>query len=148
MKIILIKDDAKLGKSGTVKEVADSYATNVLIPKGIAVVATKDNLTKLQQKKEKEQRDYELKLAEAAEMSGKLSEMKELTITVKASAEGKLFGSVTNKDVADELNKKGFSVKKQDVSLSEPIRVVGNYFAVIKLFGGICVKITLCVKAQ
>lgn len=148
MKVILLVDDKKLGKKNSITEVSDSYARNVLIPKKIVIQATEANLRILDAKLAQEKRDREALIEQAAETSKKISELKSVVIPVKCFKDGKMFGSVTTRDVADILADKGITVSKQEIELSSTIRSTGTYLSVIKLFGGIVAKLAIVVTEE
>ncbi|MDN5293396.1 MAG: large subunit ribosomal protein [Eubacteriales bacterium] len=133
MKVILKQDVKKLGKKGDVVEVAEGYARNYLLPRGLAVEASAGNLKTLEKQKEAEQRRREEEKAEALRIAEKL---KEITVVVhgKAGENGRLFGSVTAKDVAEALAKDfGIKIDRRKMQLEEPIKAVGVYYIPVRL---------------
>lgn len=141
MKIIYLQDVKGSGKKGEIKNVADGYARNMLIPKGLAVEATASNLSKLagQQSSAQHKIDTEKKAAsEAAEaVKGK-----KVIIRAKAGSNDRLFGSVTAAHVADALNEQfGVKIEKKKISLSSDIKNFGSYSATVKFYTGISEKI-------
>ncbi|MDN5363276.1 MAG: large subunit ribosomal protein [Eubacteriales bacterium] len=133
MKVILKQDVKKLGKKGDVVEVAEGYARNYLLPRGLAVEASAGNLKTLQKQKEAEQRRREEEKAEALRIAEKL---KEITVVVhgKAGENGRLFGSVTAKDVAEALARDfGIKIDRRKMQLEEPIKAVGVYYIPVRL---------------
>lgn len=133
MKVILKQDVKKLGKKGDVVEVAEGYARNYLLPRGLAVEASAGNLKTLQKQKEAEQRRREEEKAEALRIAEKL---KEITVVVhgKAGENGRLFGSVTAKDVAETLARDfGIKIDRRKMQLEEPIKAVGVYYIPVRL---------------
>ena len=133
MKVILLEDVAKVGKKGEVVEAKSGHARNFLIPNKLAVEATKGNLKKLEEEKanQKEEAAYQLSQAEAIkrEIDGKIIE-----IHSKAGDGGKLFGTITNKEVSEAI-KESFhlEVDKRKISLEDKIKTLGTYPASIKL---------------
>lgn len=131
MKVIFIKDLKKQGHINDIKEVSDGYATNFLIKNGYAVKYTKTSseiLSKdLKEKKDKEDNDIKL----AMEISNKLKDVV-LKFSVKSN-NGKVFGSVSSKQICDELVKKGFNVDKKMVKLDNPLNVLGFHEVKINL---------------
>lgn len=117
MKVILLKDEKSLGKKDSVINVADSYARNVLLPKKIVLEATEKNINELKQKKEKEERERQTNLESAKKLKEKLNKINELVFIVPCSTNGKMFGSITNRDVSDRLNSLDVKVDKKDISM-------------------------------
>lgn len=146
MKVIFLQDVKGSGKKGEVKNVADGYARNMLIPKGYAVEATSANMSKLQGQQSSAQHKIDLEIEAAKEAAAKLSG-KRISITAKAGSNGKLFGSVTASNVADAIAEQlGVKVDKKKVSLAADIKNFGSYNAVIKLYNGISEKIDIDVN--
>lgn len=147
MKVILLKDVKSMGKKGDTVNASDGYARNYLFPRGLAQEATEGNLHILNNKKEAERRQ---KLAEI-EAAQKLAESlkgKEIKLTVKSGENGRLFGSITGKDIADELNKKfKVNVDKKKVVV-DTIRQLGTYDVEVKLYPEISTKIKLVVSEK
>jgi large subunit ribosomal protein L9 len=147
MKVILLKDVKSIGKKGDIVNASDGYARNYLFPRGLAQEATDVNLHVLNNKKEAERRQ---KLAEI-EAAQKLAESlkgKEITLTVKSGENGRLFGSITGKDIADELNKKyKVNVDKKKVVV-DTIRQLGAYDVEIKLYPEISTKIKVVIAEK
>ena len=141
MKIIFLQDVKGSGKKGETKTVADGYARNMLIPKGLAVEATPENLSKLAGQKASAQHKLDLEIQAAKDTAAKVKDQK-VTITAKAGSNGKLFGSVTAAQVADALQQQlGISVDKKKITLNSEIKNFGSYSAVIKFYTGISEKV-------
>ncbi len=137
MKVILMQDIKSVGKKGQVINAADGYARNYLLPKKLAVVADATNMNELKTKQDANKYKKDMSLANAKELSEKMKNY-ELTFKIKAGENGKTFGSVTAKDIADELNKKYFvEVDKKKVCLNDAIKALGVYNIEIKLFEGV-----------
>ena len=135
MKVVLMKDMPKIGKKDQIVEVSDGYARNFLIPKGIATEATGAVLNEVKNREAAKAHKAAVELAEAKETAEKL-EGAVVTIKVKGgSAEsGKLFGSVTAKDIGDALEKEhGITVDRRKINLDEPIKKFGKYEIPVKL---------------
>lgn len=148
MKVILLKDIKGTGKKGDVKEVSDGYARNFLFPKKLAVQAGSTELKELKEKQTsqqiKEQKEYEA----AVELGKKMEEMN-VTIYSKAGDGGRLFGSITSKDIAAQIKKEhGIDVDKRKVMLDEPIRVLGSRFVEIKIHQKVVTKMRVDVKEK
>lgn len=148
MKVILTQDVKSLGKQGEIVKVAEGYARNFLFPKGMALEASKGNLSRLANEKVRIQakKDQEL---EAARIMGKKLEQAVIKITVKAGEGGRLFGSVTNKEVAEEIHRQWkIEVDKRKIEMSETIKNLGSYDATVKLHPEVQVKIKIDVSTQ
>ncbi|WP_010168818.1 50S ribosomal protein L9 [Candidatus Epulonipiscium viviparus] len=133
MKVILTQDVKKVGKKGDILEVKDGYARNALLPKGLAVEATAINLNKnkLDKKLEDKRKQEELELAQSIK---DVINNQRVRIAIKTGEGGKVFGSVTTKEIADSIND-AFSVKvdKKKVNLHNPIKAIGAITVAIKL---------------
>ena len=143
MKVILLQDIKNVGKKDEIINANDGYARNFLFPKNLALEATKDNLLKLQAKKDSQAHKKSLEVEEykkQAEIINKLT----LEIKVKAGENGKIFGGVTPKEISEELSKKNnISIDKKKIALKETIKNVGRYTADIKFGDGINAKLSL-----
>lgn len=146
MKVILLKKVEKLGKAGEVKEVADGFARNYLLPKNLASPATQKAIKKVEEHLKEEVKKNEEELKENQVKASKIRE-NELTIKEKAK-EGKLFGSVAKKDIAKALGKKGIEIKESNIELKEPVREIGEYDIKIQLEHGIESELKLIVEEE
>jgi large subunit ribosomal protein L9 len=147
MKVILNQDVAGLGEEGDIKEVANGYARNYLIPKNFALPYTKHNITQLEARRSAIEQRKEEKRREAMSLKERL-ESEELVFTVPAGESGKLFGSVNNAMVVQELESRGYSIEKKRVEVPEHnIRMLGNYAVKIKLYGNEEAQINVTVEA-
>lgn len=143
MKVIFLQDVKGSGKKGEIKNVADGYARNMLLPKGYAVEATPTNMSKLQGQQSSAQHKIDLEIQAANEAAAKLKG-KKINIKAKAGSNGKLFGSVTAANIADATSEQiGVKVDKKKVVLAADIKNFGSYNAVIKLYNGISEKIDI-----
>ncbi|AMW33054.1 LSU ribosomal protein L9P [Fervidobacterium changbaicum] len=141
MKVVLMQDVPKLGKRGQIVSVSDGYARNFLIPKGLAKEATPEVIKELERQKEEEKRRQEEQKKASEEL---LAELQKHLFKIKAKAGegGKLFGSLTNSNIAEEIEKiLGREFDKRWISLDTPIKSVGLYDVVVKLPGGVSGKI-------
>ncbi len=132
MKVILLTDIPKLGKSGDTVEVKDGYARNFLIPKKLALSATPLNVKLIQQKREQElkkEKAEKEKMNKLAEQISKFS----CTISARAGEEDKLFGEITNKNIAESLAAEGLEIDKKKIEIEQPIRKLGVYNVKVKL---------------
>jgi large subunit ribosomal protein L9 len=142
MKLILKAKVKGVGNPGDVKEVSDGYARNFLLVKGLAVVADANSLKKLEQQKQSADKRDERELASSQGLKEKIENLK-LTYKVKAGEGGRLFGSVTSKDIADEMSRVGVKVDRRKILLEEPIRQLGKYQLEIRLHPQVTATLTL-----
>ncbi len=148
MKVILQKDIKSVGKKGQILDASDGYARNYLLPKKLAVIADATNLNELKTKQDANKYKRDMTMANAKELVEKMKGF-ELTFKIKAGENGKTFGSVTAKDIADELNKKYFvEVDKKKIGLADAIKTIGIYTIDVKLFEGIVGKLKVIVLAD
>ena len=148
MKVILTQDIKSVGKKGQIIDASDGYARNFLLPKKLAVVADATNLNELKMKQDVNKYRRDMTMANAEELSEKMKEY-ELVFKIKAGDNGKTFGSVTSKDIAEQLNKKYFvEVDKKKICLDDAIKTLGVYNIEIKLFEGISGFIKVSVIAE
>jgi|LFRM01.1.fsa_nt_gb large subunit ribosomal protein L9 len=148
MKVILLKDVKGTGKKGEVKEVSDGYARNFLLPKKVAVIADNTAMKELNEKNKsienKAQKEYEA----AVELGKKMEEMN-IVIYSKAGDGGRLFGSITSKDIAEQLKKQHeIVVDKRKVLLNDPIRTLGSTIVEIKIHQKVVTKIRVDVREK
>ena len=147
MKVILNQDVPGLGEEGDIKEVASGYARNYLLPQNFALPYTKQNLTQLETRRTAIESRKEEKRREAMSIKERL-ESEELTFSMPAGDSGKLFGSVNNAMVVQELEKRGYSIEKKRVEVPEHnIRMIGNYTVKVKLYGNEEARLNVVVEA-
>ena len=132
MKVILLQDVKGKGKKGQMLEVSDGYARNFMLPKKLAIEATPDAINTMRMNDKATQERIAREKAEALATSKKLREMT-VTVTAKGGGSGRLFGSVTNAEIADALAKQGVKLDKRKIVLGETIKNVGTYTATCKL---------------
>lgn len=147
MKVILLKDVEKLGKKGDIKEVADGYARNFLIPEKLAVLANKSDIAKLEAQKEIEDRQAEEELVRYQETATQMDGL-ELEIPVKIDEDGKLFGAVNTNQIIEKLQEKGFEIKKGQVKLEEPIKETGEHEVIVELPHNLEAKVKIIVTEE
>ncbi|HUQ77889.1 MAG TPA: 50S ribosomal protein L9 [Patescibacteria group bacterium] len=147
MKVILTKDVDKLGKSGDMKQVADGYATNFLIPNGVAVPAAggayrawQHDIASREDKRVRERAEADVAATRIASTT--------LTMGVKVGEGGKLYGSITSKDIADALGRRGITVDRHKIDLDEPLKSLGTYKVAIKVFSGMSPEVTIVVEPK
>ena len=144
MEVILLKDLDGIGTEGDVVDVKPGYARNFLVPRGIALRASKSNLGILKERiriKKSRENKAEKVIQKLSEKLTKTS----ITIEVKAGEEEKLFGSVTAQDIQNSLEEQGITIKKSTISITEPIKSLGMYNVPIKLSAEIAVDIKVYV---
>ena len=148
MKVILIQDVKGLGKKDLAVEVNDGYARNFLLPKGLALEATASNMNLLNNKKGSEARKKEQEVVAANEIAKKIETL-ELIIKTKTGEHGRLFGSITSKDVGAKLKEvHSIDIDKKKIELTEPIKSVGLFVVDIKVYTGIIAKLKVKVEAE
>ena len=148
MKVLLTETVDNLGSAGEVKKVADGYARNFLIPKGLAVPATAESLQQAELRRQAEARRQERAKVEAESLAKTLSQVT-LTFQVKAGERDKLYGSVTNADIAEAFEREtGQAIDKRKVELEEPIRELGTYYVPIKLLPDLAPRIAVIVERE
>ncbi len=141
MKVIFVKDVKGSARKGEIKNVADGYARNMLLPKGLAVEATPENINKLEGQQASAQHKIDTEKKNAVENTEKING-KKVVIKAKAGSNDRLFGSVTPSQVADAVREQfGIQIDKKKISLSTDIKNFGTYSAVIKFYTGISAKI-------
>lgn len=148
MEIILKEDINKLGYKDDVVEVKNGYANNYLIPNGLAIMATK-SAKKVLAENLKQRAHKEAKLVQDAEAIAEKLKNKEIKVGAKTSSKGKIFGSVTNIQLADAINKKGFEIDRKKISIVEKeVKEIGTYNVVIKLHRDVNVEIPFEVVSE
>ena len=146
MKVILLQDVNVKGKKGQMLEVSDGYARNFMLPKKIAIEATPDAINTMRMNDKAAAEKAAKERAEAMEISKKLRELT-VTVTAKGGGAGKLFGSVTNQEIADALKAAtGITLDKRKIVIADPIKNVGTYTVTCKL--GYEISAPLTVKIQ
>lgn len=148
MKVILLEDVKGTGKKGEVHEVKDGYAINCLIKKGLAQEANAKNLNLLQGQKDSAQHKIDVEIANAKDIAGKL-EGKTVTVKAKAGQNGRLFGTVTSKEVSAAIKQSlGLDVDKKKINIAMKIEGFGDYSAEARLYAGVSAKFTVNVKNE
>ncbi len=145
MKVILQKDVSNLGDAGDLKDVADGYARNFLLPNRLAIRAN-DGSTKVIEHQRKLAAVKKEKRVKSMQEIAKAIESKELQILVKVGENDKLFGSVTSLDIANALKKEGIEIDKRKIEIPEHIKALGNYQAKVKLADGVNTSIKIKVE--
>ena len=146
MKVVLLENIKKLGKKDEIVEVSDGQARNVLIAKGQALPATNENLNNLKLKNKNEEKKEE-NIRRIASSDKLTLESEVITLGIKAGANGKTFGSITSKEIAEAIKGKiQLEIDKKDILLDESIKNVGNYEVKVKLHKDIIATIKVEVK--
>lgn len=146
MKVIFLKDVKGKGKKGEVKNVADGYAHNFLLKQGLAVEANQANVSSLNAQKKKEEKHAEEELAEAKELKATIDEIT-VELTAKSGEGGRLFGSITSKQIAEELQKKhGIKIDKRKLELEDAIRSLGYTKVPVKLHTEVTATLNVHIK--
>lgn len=147
MKLLLLQDVKKIGKKGEIKEVADGYARNFLIPKRFAQMANAKIVTEVKKQDQQKVRNEEKLLQHARQLMAVL-EKKEIRITHKAQSDGKLFGSVNEKDVLNALKNTQQDVHDFHVHIESPIKSLGEHNVMISIAKKVSGKIKVIVEAE
>ena len=148
MKVILLQDIKNVGKKDEIINANDGYARNFLFPKKMALEATKDNLLKLQAKKDSIQNKKNIEIAENKKIAEKIKNIT-LDLKVKAGANGKTFGGITSKEISEELNKQyKISIDKKKIELKETIKTLGRFSVDIKFGDGVNAKLSINIQGE
>jgi large subunit ribosomal protein L9 len=147
VKVILTSDVEKLGKSGDLKDVAEGFARNFLIPQKLAVPAAggayrawQHDIASREEKRKREREEAEIAATRIASTT--------LTMGVKVGEGGKLYGSIGAKDIADALGRRGIEVDRHKVDLEEPLKTLGTYKVAIKVYQGLTPEVTVVVEPK
>lgn len=148
MKVILLQDIKGVGKKDEIINANDGYARNFLFPKNMALEATKDNLIKLQDKKNSVAHKKSLEIEKNKKIAEKINKL-QLTLSVKAGENGKTFGGITSKEIAEELKKQnGIDIDKKKIVLKDTIKTIGRFSIDVKFGDGVNAKLALTVKPE
>lgn len=147
MEIILKTDIPKLGYRGDIVEVKPGYARNFLIPKGKAMVANDSNRRNNAEILRQQANKLSRRKDEAQEVANRLGQ-EEIEVKVKSGSSGKIFGSVTNVQIAGMLNDKGYAIDRRNISFTEPIKETGTHTAYIECYKDIVAEVSIVVKAE
>lgn len=147
MKVVLLEDVKGTGKAGETREVADGFARNFLIPRQLATPATRGAVERLEREKATATRQRERELDEARALAGKL-ESAQVTLKLRTGKDGKLFGAVTNADVASALKQQhGITVDRRKIEFVEPVRALGPATAEVKVHAQVVARVPLMVTS-
>ena len=144
MKVILKEDVKSIGSMGQIVDVSDGFARNYLVPRGLAVEANVKNIRSLEHEKKVIQEKARKVKNSVQDLANRLANMT-VVIKTKAGEEGKLFGSVTTMDIAEQLKNQGIEIDKKKISLDEPIKRLGTYAVNLRLHSEITAQVNIQV---
>ncbi|MBO5374233.1 MAG: 50S ribosomal protein L9 [Clostridia bacterium] len=147
MKVVLLQDVKGQGKANDVINVSDGYARNFLFPRKLAVVADARALNEVKSKQASAQHKIDVEKANARALADKLNDTK-VVITADAGKDGRFYGAVTSKDIAEALKAQGIEVDKRKIELDSPIKAFGTYMVSVKLYTEIIAKLTVQVTEK
>src|SRR5579863_49911 len=147
MEVILREDVDKLGARGQLVKVAPGYARNFLLPKRLAVPATEANKKIIEQERQAHLRREAKEVADATDL-GKMMSGLSVTISQKAGENDQLFGSVTSKDIAEALEKQGYTIERRKIVLEEPIKTLGEFKVPLRLHREVTAEVTVTVVKE
>ncbi|MBV8082647.1 MAG: 50S ribosomal protein L9 [Candidatus Eremiobacteraeota bacterium] len=148
MRVILKQDLRGVGAAGEIHDVADGYGRNFLLPRGIAVEATAGNIAQAERQRAAQAKRAAVALGEAKELAARL-EGRPVIVAAKAGESGKLFGAVTNAQVAEAVTSAlGIELDRHKIELDEPIKTAGDHEVVVRLVQGVNAKLTVRVVAE
>lgn len=148
MKVLLLRDVEHLGKAGEIKDVSGGFGRNYLLPKGFAVLATKGHIKQAEERLAAQRRRAEAARREAEALAAKLSALT-LTFTAKVGEQDRLYGSVTNTDIAAKLREEvGVEIDRRKIMLEDPIKRTGEYEVPVELASGITATLKVVVVGE
>lgn len=146
MRVILKREVSGLGRPGEVKDVADGYAQNFLLPKGLAIEATASEMKHLARERQAEKLKKDRAHADAEELAERLAKVT-LVFRLKAGEQGKTFGSVTNKDIAEALKREHrVDIDRSKIQLSDPLKTLGAHAVEIRILPDVRAKVAVAVE--
>jgi large subunit ribosomal protein L9 len=147
MKVILKRDVKGLGREGDLKDVKDGYARNLLLPSGAAITADAGAMRNWERHRtDREDRERQVR-ADALAAVERLADLR-LEVAVKAGEKNRLFGSVTNREIADLLAAQGFEIDRHQIALREPIKTVGEHRVTVHLHSGVDAQVVVTVNPE
>lgn len=147
MKIILTKDAEKLGKEGDVIEVKEGFARNFLLPRGVAIKATKNSFKEIEEMKKRKDKQEEKVKTDALKIKTKIEALS-VTITTEAKDTEELYGSITEQQILKALKEEGFALDKGKIAIPEPIKKLGVYNLKVKLHPAVEANLRLWVMKK
>lgn len=146
MKVILLQDVKSLGKKGQIVDVSDGYAHNFILKKKVGIEANAKNLNDMKLQQEYEKKVAAEQLAEAKELAARIEKM-EVVVSIKTGKDGRTFGSISSKEIAEEFKKQqGIEIDKKKIVVDEPIRNVGTSIVTVKLHRDVTAKLPVRVR--
>ena len=145
MKVILLQDVKKQGKKDEIINVSDGYANNFLIAKGLAVPCNESNKNKLERDLDKRAKDEEQLIQDMTVVKGKI-EKTNIKFKVKTGKDGRMFGTITSKQISDELKKLGYDIDKRKISCDHTIESLGTHIVDVELHKKVVAKINITVE--
>jgi len=146
MEVLLLKDVKGTGKKGQIVNVNDGFARNCLLRQGLATVANNANKAELKSQNEANKFHHDESYQKAKELKTKLDKLT-IKVFVKTGDNGKMFGSVTSKEISDELTKLGYDIDKRKITLEDTIKALGAYFCQVKIFEDVIAKVKVVVDS-
>lgn len=147
MKVILKQDIKDLGKKDTLIEVSDGYARNYLIPRKLCVEANASNVNDMKNKQQSEAAKKQRELDIAKDLAAKLNDQK-IVIKAKAGESGKLFGAISNKDIAEQIKQKlNLDIDKKKIILDEPIKALGQFHIEARIYHGVVATFNVSIES-
>lgn len=147
MKVILMHEVEHVGEIGDIVEVANGYGRNYLLPRGLAIAATAKNSRQLAHEQHLRENRIARARLEASTLAEKLQRL-DFSFTRKAGEEGKLFGSVTTMDIAEQLKEAGFSIDRRNIQLDQPLRSLGEHAVPVRLPASVSADVKVTIVAE
>lgn len=148
MRVVLIQDVANLGKVGDIKDVADGYGRNYLIPKGLAILATYGAVKNVEELRRAEAKKMARRTQDAEAIATQLNQL-HLHFTARAGEEGRLYGSITNADIAEAIKAQtGYDIDRRRIEMDEPIRHLGEHVVEVRLIPHVSAQVKVAVDPE